>query len=225
MLSCIKKLILILLILLFLALANSAVFAEAPDQAQLNATQFKFLTLLPPLIAIVLAFITRNVLLSLLLGAFSGAILLSWQGIRLLHTAFDSFLLITQKIVESVSNSWNAGIIMQILCIGGFVALLKNLGGTRAIAEKLGRRIKTSRGAQLLTWFFGLFIFFDDYANCLTVGPVMRPITDKMKVSREKLSFIIDSTAAPIAGMALISTWIGYELTLIKEGYSLIGTS
>ncbi|OQY41943.1 MAG: sodium:proton antiporter, partial [Fusobacteriia bacterium 4572_74] len=87
----------------------------------------------------------------------------------------------------------------------------------------LAKRAKTPRSAQLIAWVMGLFIFFDDYANALIVGPIMRPITDKMKISREKLAFIIDSTAAPIAGIALISTWVGYEISVIKDGYSLIG--
>lgn len=218
-----KNIKIFLLFSMFIFLLVSSSFAQDINHANLNAVKFKFLTLLPPLIAIALAFITKNVLLSLLIGAYSGAILLNWHDFNIINTVFNSFLLLTKKIVHSVANSWNAGIILQILTIGGFVALLRNLGGTKAIAVKLGKKIKSSKGAQLVSWFFGIFIFFDDYANCLTVGPIMRPITDKMKVSREKLAFIIDSTAAPIAGMALISTWIGYELSLIKEGYSLIG--
>lgn len=217
-----KKEFYIILVLIFFVFSISSASAQN-SMVDNNVLKFKFLTLLPPIIAIVLAFITKNVLLSLLMGAFSGAILLSWQDINIIYTLINSFLLLTKKIVGSVASKWNAGIIMQILCMGGFVALLKNLGGTRAIAERLGKHIKTSKGAQLICWLFGITLFFDDYANCLTIGPVMRPITDKMKVSREKLAFIIDSTAAPIAGIALISTWIGYELSLIKDGYALIG--
>lgn len=99
------------------------------------------------------------------------------------------------------------------------------MGGARAIAESLSKRAKSPASAQVIAWIMGLFIFFDDYANSLIVGPIMKPITDKMKISREKLAFIIDSTAAPVAGLALVSTWIGYEISLIKDGYSLIGNT
>ncbi|TCQ03051.1 Na+/H+ antiporter NhaC family protein [Serpentinicella alkaliphila] len=97
------------------------------------------------------------------------------------------------------------------------------MGGARAVAEALAKRAKSPISAQLVTWVLGLFIFFDDYANALIVGPIMRPVTDKMKISRERLAFIIDATAAPIAGLALISTWIGYEIGLIKDAYGSIG--
>jgi len=97
------------------------------------------------------------------------------------------------------------------------------MGGAKAIAKSLSKKAKSPTSAQIYTWLLGIVVFFDDYANALTVGPIMRPVTDKMRISREKLSFIIDSTAAPIAGIALISTWVGYELGLIKDGFHVIG--
>jgi len=103
------------------------------------------------------------------------------------------------------------------------IAVITKMGGPRAIAEKLAEKAKTPATAQFYTWVMGFFIFFDDYANSLVVGPIMRPVTDKLKIAREKLAFIIDSTAAPIAGLALISTWVGYELSLIKDAYETIG--
>ena len=92
-----------------------------------------------------------------------------------------------------------------------------------AVAEALAKRAKTPRSTQIVTWLLGLFVFFDDYANALIVGPIMKPVADKMKVSREKLSFIIDATAAPIAGLAIISTWIGLEVGLIGDAFAGIG--
>jgi len=97
------------------------------------------------------------------------------------------------------------------------------MGGARAVAESLSKRAKSPVSAQLITWVLGLLVFFDDYANALIVGPIMRPVTDKMRISRERLAFIIDATAAPIAGIALISTWIGYEIGLIRDSYATIG--
>lgn len=182
-----------------------------------NVEKFKLLTLLPPILAIVLAFITKNVVLSLILGVFSGSMLLNSGSLT------KSFTDLSGRIVSSMADSWNAGIILQVLTIGGLIALITKMGGARAIAESLSKRAKSPASAQVIAWIMGLFIFFDDYANSLIVGPIMKPITDKMKISREKLAFIIDSTAAPIAGLALVSTWIGYEISLIKDGYSIIG--
>ncbi len=97
------------------------------------------------------------------------------------------------------------------------------MGGAKAIAEALARKAKTVKSAQLTTWLLGLAVFFDDYANSLIVGPIMRPVTDKLGVSREKLAFVIDATAAPIAGLAIISTWIGLEVGLIGDALKSVG--
>lgn len=202
-----------LFFLVFLCISFLA-FGNEPNP---NVEKYKALTLLPPLLAIVLAFITKNVVLSLVLGVFSGSLLINSGSLT------KSFTDLAGRIVSSMADSWNAGIILQVLAIGGLIALITKMGGARAIAESLSKRAKSPASAQVIAWIMGLFIFFDDYANSLIVGPIMKPITDKMKISREKLAFIIDSTAAPIAGLALVSTWIGYEISLIKDGYSLIG--
>ncbi|EPV3110868.1 Na+/H+ antiporter NhaC family protein, partial [Campylobacter jejuni] len=125
------------------------------------------------------------------------------------NTAVESFSKIISYILGSTSDPVNAGIILQILCIGGLVALITKMGGAKAVALKFAKRAKSAVSAQVNTWFLGLLIFFDDYANLLIVGPIMRPLADKFKISREKFAFIIDSTAAPVAGIAVISTWIG----------------
>jgi len=191
------------------------------ESFQANADVYGVLTLLPAFVAIILAFMTKNVIISLFIGIFSGSILLNYkEGLFGFVGAFGDIL---SKVIESLSNPWNAGIILQILTIGGLIALISKMGGTKAVAEEIAKRAKSPVSAQLITWFLGILIFFDDYANSLIVGPIMRPITDKMKISREKLAFLIDATAAPIAGIALISTWVGYEISVIKDGYSLIG--
>jgi len=179
--------------------------------------------IIPPLVAISLAFLTKNVVISLFIGIFSGTYMIVLQDGSRLTAVVRAFVLLTQEFVATLSDSWNAGIVVQTFTIGGLIALVAVMGGTRAIAEKLSKNARSAATAQIYTWLMGVFIFFDDYANLLTVGPIMRPVTDKMKVSREKLAFIIDSTAAPIAGIALISTWIGYELSLIKQGYLALG--
>lgn len=184
---------------------------------------WKAWSILPPLVAITLAFVTKNVVVSLFIGIFSGAYMIVLQTGPKISAIIRGFVLMTREFVAALSDSWNAGIVVQTFTIGGLIALVAVMGGTRAIAEKLSKSARSAASAQIYTWLMGIFIFFDDYANLLTVGPIMRPVTDKMKVSREKLSFIIDSTAAPIADIALISTWIGYELGLIKHGYAALG--
>jgi Na+/H+ antiporter NhaC len=208
---------------MLLVLTGSTVFAAEVDPAQLNADKFGFLTLLPPLIAIVLAFITKNVVLSLSLGVFSGTFLLQLQGKNIFGAILNGFLDIINKVLGSLSDPWNAGIILQCMTIGGLIALVSKMGGAKAVAESLAKRAKSPTSAQIITWFLGLLVFFDDYANSLIVGPIMRPVSDKMKISREKQAFIVDSTAAPISGIALISTWVGYEISLIKDAYTTIG--
>lgn len=209
--------------LLLALLFSSTVIAAEPDIAQANAEKFQYWTLIPPLVAIILAFITKNVVTSLFLGVLSGTFMLQLSGHNILGAVFNGFLDLITRILGSLSDSWNAGIILQCLTIGGLIALVSKMGGAKAVAESLAKRAKSPRSAQLITWLLGIFVFFDDYANSLIVGPIMRPVTDKLKISREKLSFIIDATAAPIAGIAVISTWIGYEISLIRDAYSSIG--
>ncbi len=174
-------------------------------------------TLIPPLLAIILAFLTKNVIVSLAAGVFSGSMLvtLATKTENIIFVVNDAFTNTISTMVGSMADGWNAGILLQVMAIGGLISLVTAMGGTQAIAEKLATMANSVRSSQFVTWVLGLFVFFDDYANSLIVGPIMRPVTDKQRVSREKLSFIIDATAAPIAGIALVSTWIGYELSLI----------
>jgi len=206
----------VVLALLFLPLV---LFADAKT----NAQTYGVLTLIPPLVAIALAFLTKNVIFSLFMGIFSGTFLINITGNNIFAALYKAFIDLVSKMIGSMADSWNAGIILQVLTIGGLIAVITKMGGLRAIAEKLAKRAKTQRSAQIYTWIMGFFIFFDDYANSLIIGPIMRPVTDKLKISREKLAFIIDATAAPVAGIALISTWIGYEISLIKDAFTMIG--
>lgn len=217
-----RKIFIITLIAIMLMFVTTALGVDA-KVAEANATKFKLWTLLPPLIAIILAFITKNVVLSLFLGVFSGTFLLGLNEYNAFGAIFHGFLNIVSQVLGSLSDPWNAGIILQCLTIGGLIALITKMGGAKAVAEALAKKAKSPTSTQITTWILGIFVFFDDYANSLIVGPIMRPISDKMKISREKLAFVIDATAAPIAGIAVISTWVGYELSLIKDGYEAIG--
>lgn len=208
-------------ILFILALMPVFIFADDALVAA-NASKFGIWTLVPPLVAIALAFITKDVILSLFLGVFSGTFMLSVTDNNFFLALVKAFVDITSRVIGSMSDSWNAGIMLQVLTIGGVVALITKMGGTKAVAEWLAKKAKSHISAQISTWVMGLFVFFDDYANALIVGPVMRPVTDKFKIAREKLAFIIDATAAPISGIAIISTWVGYEISLIKDSYGII---
>ncbi|MDD7182776.1 Na+/H+ antiporter NhaC family protein, partial [Peptostreptococcus porci] len=181
------------------------------------------ITIIPPLLAIVLAFITKNVVVSLFLGVLSGSLILQLgNGENIFSAIVLSFLDFISRALNALADPWDAGIILQVLAIGGVINLVGKMGGAKAIAEALAKRAKTSKGAQLISWFLGILVFFDDYANSLIVGPIMRPVFDKLNISREKLSFVIDATAAPIAGLAIISTWIGLEVGLIHDAFGSI---
>ena len=209
-------------IFIFSMLCSTVVFASNGD-VDTGSLSFGAMTILPPLVSIVLAFITRNVIVSLFLGTFSGCVILNLNGFNIFSAIFQGAIDFTYRALEVLSDPWNAGIILQVLVIGGVIHLVAKMGGAKAIAEALARKAKTVKSVQLTTWLLGLAVFFDDYANALIVGPIMRPVTDKLGISRAKLAFIIDATAAPIAGLAIISTWIGLEIGLIGDAFSSIG--
>ncbi len=177
------------------------------------------LSIIPPLLAIALALIFRQVIISLILGIYSGAVFI--YG----FDPWTAFLRIIDKyVIEAVSDVSHTQIIVFTLLFGGVIGLISRSGGTTGIANSLSRFARTRKSGMLTAWLSGLIIFFDDYANALVVGNLMRPITDKLKISREKLSFIVDATAAPVASIFIVSSWIGYEVGLIQEGLATIGS-
>ncbi len=173
-------------------------------------------SLLPALFAIALALITRQVLLSLLGGVWLGAAFLFGSPLAAFPKTLD-FL------VAVAADSDRIKIIGFTLTMGGMVGLISASGGTAGIVDVVARFAKSAKSAALATWGVGLLIFFDDYASSLLVGTTMRPITDKYRMSREKLAYLVDSTAAPIASIALISTWIGYEVSLLADALQSAG--
>lgn len=206
--------------ILMLVLSISVVFASEVDAATTNASHYGILTLIPPLVAIILAFLTKNVVISLFIGILSGSFLIKLIDHSFFGALIQSFLDFVSRALNSLADPWNAGIILQVLVIGGVIHLVAKMGGAKAVAEALARKAKTAKSTQLVTLLLGLVVFFDDYANSLIVGPIMKPVADKMKISRERLAFIIDATAAPIAGLAIISTWIGLEVGLINDAFT-----
>ncbi|MBQ2771957.1 MAG: Na+/H+ antiporter NhaC family protein [Methanocorpusculum sp.] len=191
--------------------------------AEAFAALYGVWTLIPPLLALLLAFLTRNVILSLFLGVLSGAWMIALVSGDLLGSISGAFFSSTDYFVGTLADRWDAGIIMQVLVIGALIALITRMGGMRAIADLVVKVAKGPRSAQITMWISSWVIFFDDYANALIIGPIMRPLCDKYRISREKLAYIVDSTAAPVAGIMLISTWIGTELVNINEGLAIAG--
>ena len=174
-----------------------------------------FWALLPPVIAIALALITKEVYSSLFIGILAGA---------LLNSNFNPWGMVTfttDTLIGAVSDSWNVGILVFLVLLGMIVILVNKAGGSAAYGRWASEHIHTKGGAQVATLGLGAVIFIDDYFNCLTVGSVMRPVTDKFKISREKLAYIIDSTAAPVCIIAPISSWAAAVSSVAPEGQGL----
>lgn len=187
-------------------------FIQSPITSPVNSLW----SLLPPVVAIGLALITKEVYSSLFLGIVTGGLLCMFSKAPIsvgeeetLGSGFPAFFnaVVNEGIIKNLSDSWNVGILVFLVVLGIIVVLMNRAGGSRAYGEWAVRRIKTRRGASLATFGLGALIFVDDYFNCLTVGSVMRPVTDSHKISRAKLAYLIDATAAPICIIAPISSW------------------
>ncbi|MEZ4703736.1 MAG: Na+/H+ antiporter NhaC family protein [Bdellovibrionota bacterium] len=204
-------------------------------QALHNVGQGKFvfsdlpraMAVLVPLIAIGFSFILQNVVVSLFFGIYVGAFLL--LGLPDTFSAWVQQLGVTffkvgdQHVLSAAADRGHMGIILFTLLIGGVVGLMNRTGGLSHLVEKCLGFAKDAYRTQMLSWFTGLAIFIDDYANTLVVGSMMKPLSDRFRVSREKLSFIIDATAAPVASLAPISTWVAYEIGLIQNAMDTSG--
>ncbi len=200
--------ILLLLVLVEPALADDVVRIETP-RGELPG----WLSILPPLIAIGMALVFKRVVPSLFLGVWVGAWIAAGLSVSGLFTGLLDSLEI--YILGALADSSHASIIIFSLMIGGMVGIISKNGGMQGVVNKIVGWASDARKGQLATGGLGLAIFFDDYANTLVVGNTMRSVTDKLKISREKLAYLVDSTAAPIATLALVTTWIGYQVGLL----------
>ena len=178
------------------------------------------LSILPPIIAIVLALITKEVYSSLFIGILAGGLIYSNFNLEttMNHVFKDGF-------IDTVADSYNIGILIFLVILGALVAMMNKAGGSAAFGRWASKHIKSRIGAQLATIVLGILIFVDDYFNCLTVGSVMRPVTDRNNISREKLSYLIDATAAPVCIIAPISSWAAAVAGFAKGAGSTSGMS
>jgi Na+/H+ antiporter NhaC len=180
-------------------------------------------SVVPPLLAILLALLFREVYSALLGGILLGGLIIGghtqgWLGgvWYAIHHLADTYL------IEALADPDHQSILVFSMLIGGMVAIISRNGGMQGVVNVLARRARNAQSGQFITWLLGVAIFFDDYSNTLLVGNTMRPVTDRLRISREKLSYLVDSTAAPVAAIAFITTWIGAELGYIKDGISNI---
>lgn len=180
-----------------------------------------WLSLLPPIIAIAFALIFREVFISLFVGIWAGAFIALGMQPELILKSLVS--VVDTYFVQSLQDTGHISVIIFSLLIGGMVAIISRNGGMAGIVRVLSRYAKTKKSSQFITWLLGVAIFFDDYANTLIVGNTMKSVTDRYYTSREKLAYIVDSTAAPIAAVAFITTWIGAELGYIGNASEQLG--
>ena len=210
-----KPIIIAVAILAILGVIIAAGIVSGGQEGALNTT---FWALIPPVIAIGLALITKEVYSSLFIGVLVGG--LFYSGFSFEGTALHIF---NDGFISVLTDGYNMGILIFLVLLGALVAMMNKSGGSAAFGRWASNRIKTARGAQLSTVGLGALIFIDDYFNCLTVGSVMRPVTDKHRISRSKLAYIIDATAAPVCIIAPISSWAAAVAGFVEgeDGFSL----
>lgn len=222
-----KKSIIFLISTIVIAAIFIALTLNTPGSVDLETYSPKVYAtigaLLPPVIAIVLALITKEVYSSLFVGIVAGALLYSNGNLELMLNT----MLYNEDggMIYKLADSWNVGILVFLVILGIMVALMNKVGGSAAFGQWAAAHIKTRVGAQLATMLLGVLIFVDDYFNCLTVGSVMRPVTDRHKVSRAKLAYLIDATAAPVCIIAPVSSWAAAVTSSVPEGADINGFS
>ncbi len=212
-----RALSLLPLLLILLLITTAVAFAEGEADAEAPSRFYQtFWSLLPAVIAIGLALVTKEVYTSLFVGILAGGLLyanFSFEG-TLTHIFNDGF-------VASLSDGYNVGILIFLVILGILVVLMNKAGGSAAFGRWAAKHIKTRAGAQLSIIALGVLIFVDDYFNCLTVGSVMRPVSDKSRISRAKLAYLIDATAAPVCIIAPVSSWAAAVSSYVEDGNGL----
>ncbi len=197
--------------------------SERKDGSTRIKTLPLWISLFPPLVAILLALLFKEVTVSLFAGIWTGAFIAGGlrldSPVRILMSFFDT---VQKYVMNALADTDHLAVIIFSLLIGGIVAIISKNGGMAGVVNAFSKYANSAKNSQFITWVLGVLIFFDDYANTLIVGNTMRSVTDKFKVSREKLAYIVDSTAAPVSAIAFITTWIGAELGYIGDGMALL---
>ena len=179
----------------------------------MNSHPYGWLRVVPPLVAIALAIATRRVVVSLLSGIFVGGLILSSC-----HPIAAVVTTLQDHLWETLTDESKLHVFAFTVLMGVMVGIINRAGGMQGMVRVITPWARSRRGGQLTAWGLGLFVFFDDYANTLLLGSTLRPLTDRLRISREKLAYLVDSTAAPVSGLALVSTWVAGEITYIQDG-------
>ncbi len=179
---------------------------------------YGWLSILPPIVAIVLAIATRRVVVSLIAGIYVGA-LVTCGGHPLLAIR-DTW---ETHLWSTLIDPGKLRVFSFTLFMGALIGIITKSGGMQGLIGLVSPWARTRQRGQLATWFLGMLIFFDDYANTILLGSTLKPIADRLKISREKLSYLVDSTAAPVAGLALVSTWVAVEIDYVRSGLENVG--
>ena len=183
-----------------------------------EVVNFGVLSLIPAILAVVLAFWTKNVVISLLISLYTGALIIaSWNPWQALQDMFSNYLFV------NITDSGNAQTVIMMSFVGGFVALIEKSGGAKAFARAIASKVTSKSTAQGCTWIGGLAIFFSDSGNSLILGPIFRPIMDRLKVSRAKLAYILDSTSSPVCILIPVTGWGVYIMSIIATEYENLG--
>ena len=216
-----KKKWIVLVALLVVALGLALLYIFGPVTGPMPM----WMSVLPPLVAIVLALLLKETISSLFIGILTGTFIMAlYGGAKPVEALGGGLLRVADTyVLGSLYDDDHVTIIVFTLLIGGVVRIITANGGMQGVVNWLSKRARGPRSGQLMTFLMDLCIFFDDYSNTLVVGNTMRPITDKLKISREKLAYIVDSTSAPVVAVAFVTTWIGAELSYINDGISAIG--
>ncbi len=206
------------LIVLVAVVLCASIASIALAQGESAAPQASWTSILPPLLAIVLAMVLREVVVSLVAGVWLGATFIHGYNplVGLLRTA-DTYA------VGALAEADHASIVIFSLVLGGMIGVIARSGGARGMAELVVHVARTRLRGALATWLMGVVIFFDDYCSALLVGTTMRPITDRLRISREKLSFLVDALAAPVSSFAVVSSWVGVQVGYIADQYAALG--
>lgn len=201
----------------------------AADVARNSVSDADWTSLLPPVVAVVLAVVLRETLVALFAAVWTGVLSLSTSsdgtGWRLGESLIVSIDVLIEQLVPADGDTAHVQIILFTMFLGSVISLMSASGGTQALVDRLTPVTRSRRGGQMTVCLSGLVVFFDDYANSLLLGSTMRPVTDRLRISREKLAFLVDTTAAPVAGLALVSTWVGFEVGLIGDSFSRLAES
>ncbi len=178
---------------------------------------YGILSLLPPVVAIVLAIVTRRAALSLVVGIFFGAMVTTGGNpMTALHDTLEI------NLWPTLVDEGKMRVFSFTLLMGAMVGIICRSGGMKGLVNCISPLARGRRSGQMTTWALGLLIFFDDYANTILLGNTLRPLCDRLRISREKLAYLVDSTAAPVAGLALVSTWVAVEIDYVKDGLAML---